>query len=116
MTNPSKKRTQFISAVEARTHLGHLLDEAKKGKHHFIIQRKGRSLAAILSVEEFEDYLDMRYDDSPAIKEALIESQKDYEMGRVGSLDDLYKSFCQLSFVNCHLSIVNCQFLERGGQ
>ena len=92
MTHPSKKRTKLISAVEARTRLGHLLDEVQKGKHHFIVERRGKPLAAILSIEEFEDYLDRCYDDHPALKEALIESQKDYEIGRVGSLDDLYKS------------------------
>ena len=36
-------------------------------EHHLIIKRKGKPLAAILSVEEFEDYLDMLYDD-PLIK------------------------------------------------
>lgn len=92
MTNSSKKMTKFISAVEARTRFGQLLDEAQKGKHHLIIERKGRPLAAILSIEEFEDYLDMLYADNPSIKKSLIESQKDYEMGRVGSLDNLYKS------------------------
>ena len=88
----SRKITKFISAVEARTHLGQVLDEAQKMEHHLVINRKGKPLAAILSVEEFEDYLDMLYDDPPAVKEALIESQKDYELGRVGSLDGLYKS------------------------
>jgi len=92
MTHPSKKRTKLISAVEARARLGHLLDEAQTGEHHLIIERKGKPLAAILSLEEFETYLDLCYDDHPDIKEALIESQKDYEMGRVGSLDDLYQS------------------------
>ena len=97
--NKSKKMTKFISAVEARTHLGRVLDEAQKMEHHLVIKRKGKPLAAILSVEEFEDYLDMLYDDPPAVKEALIESQKDYEMGRVGSLDDLYKSLKPLKDV-----------------
>jgi prevent-host-death family protein len=95
----SKKMTKFISAVEARTHLGQVLDEAQKKEYYLIIKRKGKPLAAILSVEEFEDYLDILYDDPPAVKEALIESQKDYEMGRLGSLDDLYKSLKPLKDV-----------------
>ena len=87
MTKPSKKMTKFISAVEGRTRFGHLLDEAKRGEHHLIIERKGKPFAAILSIEEFEDYLDICCDDHPAIRDALVESQKDYEMGRVGSLN-----------------------------
>lgn len=92
MKHPSKKKTQFISAVEARTHWGQLLDDVQKGEHHLIIERQGKPIAVILSVEEFEDYLDMFYDDPPAIEEALIKSQSDYERGDVGSLDDLYEA------------------------
>jgi len=92
MRNPSKKKTKFISAVEARTRFGQLLNEAQKGKNHLIVKSKGKPIVAVLSIEEFEDYIDMLYDDPPAIEEALIESQKDYETGRVGSLNDLYKA------------------------
>ena len=92
MKDRSKKKTKSISAVEARSRFGKLLNEVQEGEHYLIIERKGRPIVAILSIEEFEDYLDLRYDDHPAIKETLIESQKEYEMGQVGSLDDLYRT------------------------
>ena len=92
MANPSKREMKVVSAVKARTRFGYLLDEAEKGKHHFIIERKGIPIAAILSIDEYEDYIDMKNDDNPEIKKALVESQKDYKRGRISSLDDLQKS------------------------
>lgn len=50
----SVKNNKKISAFEARTHFGEILDEVRYQRSPFIIERHGKPIAAIVDIERFE--------------------------------------------------------------
>lgn len=45
--------TKLIDALSARTHFGALLEETEKKQTRFLISRRGRPKAVVLSVEDY---------------------------------------------------------------
>ena len=45
--------TAIISAREARTHLGEILERAMKSQERFLINRNGKAAAVIMGVEDY---------------------------------------------------------------
>lgn len=43
-----------IGVAEAKRHFSEVMSEVKNGEGHFIIERKGKPMAAMVSVEELE--------------------------------------------------------------
>ncbi len=53
MAQESLKMTKNISALIARTQLGQILERVKKNQDRFLISKKGKATAVILSVEDY---------------------------------------------------------------
>ena len=81
---------KFIGAFEARTRLGQLLDEVKKGEYYHIIERKGKPVAVLLNMEEFEEYLKFIEEKADAkVNTKLYNNQRERELGKIGTVSDL---------------------------
>ena len=93
MINKKQARSKTIETVHARAHFDHLLDEVQ-GKHYtFFIKRRGKIAAVILSPEDYVDMLEIQEEPSdPEIKKALTEGKKHFELGEVGTEQDILKS------------------------
>jgi len=55
MATSRAKTPKTISAFTARTHLGQLIKRVSEAGETFVLTKKGRPKAVILSVEEYQD-------------------------------------------------------------
>ena len=49
-----------ISAVEARQRFGQLLNEVQLRHDHYIVERDGKAMAAVVPVDEFQSWMQQR--------------------------------------------------------
>jgi len=84
--------TKTIDAHNARVHFGQLLDEVGEKDYTFLVKRRGKVAAVILSPEDYMDILEIgaEVNDATTIN-ALAESKKQFELGEVGTEEDILK-------------------------
>jgi antitoxin YefM len=79
-----------VPFTEARARLTELLDEVEAQHEHLVITRNGRPSVVILSTDEYEalaETLEILQDEDTL--EALRESERDVQAGRLSSLDEV---------------------------
>jgi antitoxin YefM len=79
-----------IPFTEARARLTELLDEVEARHEHVVITRNGKPTAVVLSTVEYdalEETLEILQDEDTL--EALRESERDVQAGRLSSLDEV---------------------------
>jgi len=69
-----------LPLTKARVHLGALIRRVHNNKEHFILEKDGIPVAALLDVDEYEDYLDMQ---DPELKQQIKEGHKEYLQGKL---------------------------------
>jgi prevent-host-death family protein len=93
-TDLKKKMTRNITAMQARQNFGDLLNRTNLKGERFLINRSGKPMAIIMSVNDYkdmEDLLDTLLEEAdPDFQKALLSSRKEYEDGDVGSENDLW--------------------------
>ncbi len=78
-----------VNAFTARTHLGRIIKLVSEGQR-FLLTKKGRPKAVILSVEDFEDLLEIASEQADKeLQAALRESARQYKRGEVSTLQAL---------------------------
>lgn len=75
-----------IPLTKARVNLGSVVKRVHLKGEYFILEKDGIPVAGLLSVDELEDYLELR--DSKASKH-IVQSKKDYNAGRTEDAWDL---------------------------
>ncbi len=90
MTQPT---IRLIPATQAKTRFGELIREVATKGTRFIVQNRGVPQAVIISLDEYEDILETEAELSdPAYLASIAESRRQYELGEVGSMADIYTS------------------------
>jgi len=69
-----------LPLTKARVNLGALIRRVHNNKEHFILEKDGIPVAALLDVDEYEDYLDMQ---DPELKQQIKEGHKEYRQGKL---------------------------------
>ncbi|MBD3234938.1 MAG: type II toxin-antitoxin system prevent-host-death family antitoxin [candidate division Zixibacteria bacterium] len=73
MTKKVKRKiTKSVSALNARTHFGEILERAGSGQERFLIYRKGEPTAVILGIE---DFLENITDDPEVFRKAHLKAK-----------------------------------------
>jgi prevent-host-death family protein len=86
----STKTTKSVPAFEAKTHFGQLLDEVDRKKMRFLVKRRGKPVAVIMGIEEFEDLLEIAAEQADEEFQASLEKAKrEYQLGEVIAPGDL---------------------------
>lgn len=49
-----------IQASEVRNRIGEILARVRYGREHVVVERRGRPVAAIIGIEEYDDLLQLR--------------------------------------------------------
>jgi prevent-host-death family protein len=87
---PGTGVVKAVPAFDAKTHFGQLLDEVDREGVRFIIERRGKPVAVILGINEFEEMLEVAGEEAdPLFQESLHEAHAEYKLGRTISLDTL---------------------------
>jgi len=69
-----------LPLTKARVNLGALIRRVHNNKEHFILEKDGIPVAALLDVDEYEDYLDMQ---DPDLKQQIKEGHEEYHQGKL---------------------------------
>ena len=75
-----------IAITKARVNLGSLVKRAHLKKERFVLEKDGYPVAALIDIDEFEDYLDSQ---DEALKKQIRASRKEFEAGKGKPLDVL---------------------------
>jgi len=67
--------TRTISAVEARQRFGQLLNEVQLRHDHYIIERGGKAMVAVVPVEEFQSWMRRREEFFQMIDEVHVRNK-----------------------------------------
>ena len=73
-----------ISVTKARINLGEVIKRVHLNKENFVLEKGGIPVAAILDIDEFEDWLEMK---DPKIKEQIRQGYEEYKKGKTVPLD-----------------------------
>jgi prevent-host-death family protein len=78
--SPSQKPViTVIPVTKARINLDALVKRVRTGKESFILEKDGVHVAALMDIDEFEDYLELH---DPEVTKAIAESRKEYLAGK----------------------------------
>jgi prevent-host-death family protein len=82
MSGKAAKRTPVIRSVpvsEARARFGALIRRVQNDKECVVLERAGTAVAALVDIDEFEDYLELH---DPDMTRVIAASHQDYLAGR----------------------------------
>jgi prevent-host-death family protein len=75
---------KIIPITKARINLGEVIKRVHLNKENFVLEKGGIPVAAILDIDEFEDWLEMK---DSKIKEQIRRGYKEYKKGKTIPLD-----------------------------
>ena len=78
---------KIIPITKARINLGEVIKRVHLNKENFVLEKGGIPVAAILDIDEFEDWLEMK---DPKIKEQIRRGFEEYKKGKTVPLDNLF--------------------------
>jgi len=76
--------TQTITAVQAQKQFDSYLTKVSNNKSRFIIEEKGEPMAALVSIDELEDLLEIN---NPKIQAQMQATDAEIEKGQYVTLD-----------------------------
>ena len=85
---------RVVPFTDARATLSDLLDLVENEQEHVVITRKGKPIAIVMSVDEWESWeetIDVLSD--PAAMDALRASEEDVKAGRLVDLDEVLRRY-----------------------
>ena len=79
---------RHLPLTKFRSQLGTVIQRIHRDKEYVVLERDGMPVAAIMDIDEFEDYLELN---DPVVQREIELSRKDYEAGRVVDARELLK-------------------------
>lgn len=84
---------RLIPATQAKTRFGEMIREVATKGTRFIVQKRGVPQAVVISLDDYEDILETEAElRDPEYLASIGESRRQYELGEVGSMLDIYAS------------------------
>ena len=77
-----------VALTKARHNLGALIRRVYAGNECFILEKAGLPVAALMDVDEFEDYLELH---DPEVSRAIGESRKEHLAGKSRPAEELLR-------------------------
>ena len=85
-----------IPITKARINLGEVIKRVHLNKENFVLEKGGIPVAAILDIDEFEDWLEMK---DPKIREQIRRGFEEYKKDKAVPLDE-FRSKIQAKNMN----------------
>ena len=87
MTRKSKSpMVRHLPITKARINLGAVVKQVHLNKEYVILEKDGIPIAALMDVDEFEDYLEVR---DPKVRRDIEISHKEYRAGKSRPAEEL---------------------------
>ena len=88
----SSTMVQHLPITQARINLGALVKRVHLNKEYFILEKDGIPVAAIMDVDEFEDYLELQ---DPRIRAIIKKGHQEYLAGKGRPAEELLRELQQ---------------------
>ncbi|MCE3248643.1 MAG: Antitoxin Phd YefM, type toxin-antitoxin system [Microvirga sp.] len=85
---PDKPALTRVSLTKARAELGALVKRVAAGNECVIIEKDGLSVAALIAIDELEDYLELN---DPEVRAAIAEGREEYLAGKSRPAEELLR-------------------------
>jgi PHD/YefM family antitoxin component YafN of YafNO toxin-antitoxin module len=85
MATATKTTVHRLPLTKARTNLGSVIRRIRLTKDHFILEKDGIPVAAMMDVDEYEDYIELH---DPELKKQIAEGYRAYTRGNVRPAGD----------------------------
>lgn len=82
----SSPLVRHIPLTKFRTQLGNVIRRVHRDKEYVVLERGGMPVAAVMDIDEFEDYLEFN---DPVVQREIELSRRDIEAGRVVDAEEL---------------------------
>src|SRR2546422_704006 len=80
MSREIKQRIRSVQISKAKVSLNSLVKRVHRDKEYLVLKENGTPLAAVMDIDEFEDYLEVN---DPEVRRAIERSNRDIREGRV---------------------------------
>ena len=78
----------LVPLARARADLGALVERLATSDERFVIEKDGLPIAALIGIDELEDYLELN---DPEVKKGIAESRENYLAGRSRPAQELLR-------------------------
>lgn len=87
MARPQKPMVRHLPITKARINLGDVIKRVHRDKEYIVLEKGGLPVAAIMDIDEFEDYLELQ---DPEVNRVIKESRDDYLAGRTRPAEEFF--------------------------
>src|SRR5438046_9487976 len=91
MSNP-KQTIRSVQISKAKISLNSLVKRVHRDKEYLILKDNGTPLAAVMDIDEFEDYLEVN---DPRVRKEIELSNEDFRQGRFRPAEKLLEELRQ---------------------
>ena len=88
----SSTMVQHLPITQARINLGALVKRVHLNKEYFILEKDGIPVAAIMDVDEFDDYLELQ---DPRVRAIIKKGRQEYLAGKSRPAEELLRELQQ---------------------
>jgi|BarGraIncu00222A_1022003.scaffolds.fasta_scaffold129235_2 restriction endonuclease len=81
----NKSMFQRLPLTEARNNLGKVVRRAHMNNETFILEKDGIPIAALMNIDDFEDYLDTK---DPKLNKQIKQSYREYLNGKARPVEE----------------------------
>jgi len=81
-------RVKRLPMTKVRHNLGALVKGVRLRKEYVVLEKDGIPVAALMDIDEFEDYLELQ---DPKVQEAIRKGQEEYLAGKARPAEELAK-------------------------
>lgn len=85
-------KIQRLPISRARTNLGAVIKRVQIDNEYVVLQQDGVSVAAIMNIDKFEDYLELQ---DPKVRTDIAQSRKEVEAGKSRPIEEFLKELDQ---------------------
>lgn len=85
---------RHLPLTKFRTQLGNVIRRIHRDKEYVVLERDGMPVAAVMDIDEFEDYLELA---DPVVQREIEHSRKDIEAGRLVDAEELSKELHEVA-------------------
>ena len=88
----SSPKVRCLPITQARINLGALVKRVHLNKEYFILEKDGIPVAALMDIDEFEDYLELQ---DPKVRKHIQKSKEEYLAGKSRPAEEFLKELRQ---------------------
>lgn len=87
MARQKQPMVRHLPITKARINLGDVIKRVNRDKEYIVLEKGGLPVAAIMDIDEFEDYLELQ---DPEVNRIIEESTKEYLAGKSRPAEEFF--------------------------